>query len=442
MIAFMNARRVKRRQDITRSRISAQLVRLGCRATLFVSILTWACIQLHIRDDVSEDSSVDVSVRLRDHLPSTNSTTSAATTVVVRSKSEANNAESQPYERRSHRTLYGIFSYDSPNEANLRAANRATHLNYYIKNRRKEKRADVICKLNVLLAWPELAKDPESCQVIYTFVLGGLEGSEDNPNLRAKSSVVGRNVVPDSKTRCLYNDPDCGGANITQWTMKRPLSVSLELEKELKLQDLTFLSVLESHEYGKTDTWFTYASLLARQRSELNIAFVGKIDSDNIIRWPSFFQYLKHNYEDAMKTEKYIYGGWYVPKDECAGNAYSGLCSDGRFIGDGFASGAHNYISTELATKVFLDTPLARRKEVWFVGEDIQLANMVYSTSIRPFVINHRGGLGHGFINVHCKGDPGLMRSQYFLRQDRQFTAAMSEAAKKAKANDAPKLQK
>ncbi|EJK49819.1 hypothetical protein THAOC_31265 [Thalassiosira oceanica] len=435
----MNAR-IKRKQGITRSKISAQLFRFGCRATFFVCLVGWACIQLQIRDDLFEESTVavDSSSRLRDDLPSANFTSDAATAVVVDSNSslEANTSDAQPYERHSHRTLYGIFSYDSTNEANLRAANRGTHLNYYIKNRRTEKRADIICKLNVLLARPELAKDPESCQVIYTFVLGGLEGSEDNPNLRAKSSAIGRDMVPDSKTRCLYDDPDCGGADMTQWTMERPMSVSLELEKEIKLQDLTFLSILESHEYGKTDTWFTYASLLARQLIDLNIGFIGKIDSDNIIRWPSFFQYLKHNYEEEMIHEQYIYGGWYVPKDECSGNAYSRLCADGRFIGDGFASGAHNYISTELGWKVFLETPLARRKEVWFVGEDMQLANMVYSTSVRPFVINHRGGLGHVFINVHCNGDPGFMRTQYFLRQDRQFTAAMSEAAKKARAKD------
>ena len=428
----MNARR--------RVKISARLFKLGCRATLLASLLAWACIQLHFRDDPFEESSaaVDVSVRLQDHLPSTNSTTAATTTAEFHSNIEANTSDAQPYERPSLRTLYGIFSYDSPNEAELRAANRGTHLNHYIKNRRKEKRADVICKLNVLLARPELAKDHESCQVIYTFVLGGLEGSEDNPKLREKSSAIGRDMVPDSKTRCLYDDPDCGGADINQWTMERPMSVSSDsrIEKEMRLQDLTFLSILESHEYGKTDTWYTYATLLARQRRDLKIGFVGKIDSDNFIRWPSFFQYLKHNYEETLKTEQYIYGGWFIPKDECSGKAYSGLCADGRFIGDGFASGAHNYISTELATKVFLETPLARRKEVWFVGEDMQLANMVYSTKIRPIVINHRGGLGHAFINVHCKGDPGLMRFQFLFRQDRQFTAAMSEAAKKAEAKD------
>ena len=74
------------------------------------------------------------------------------------------------------------------------------------------------------------------------------------------------------------------------------------------------------------------------------------------------------------------------------------------------------YMSTPLAQHVFMDgTSLQRKKEVWIVGEDMQLANMAYSDpKITPFTLNHRYGDGGYEISVHCVNNPINYRDWYY----------------------------
>jgi len=318
------------------------------------------------------------------------------------------------------RMLFGIFTYDSPNEAFLRSAARDTHLmyyHYYNSSTDNTYRPDTICSLREILSNATLAKDPHSCRVIYTFVLGGGIG---DPLLRRKVDKLkgGRKAASSAKTRCLYEDPECGGTDIAQWTVSEPLcNISAALKNERRHHaDVTLLRIPENHELGKTDTWFTYMAMLTRQRPDLQIGSVGKIDSDNFVRWHIFFQFLEINAKEQIQTVPFLYGGYAIHKKVCSGRTYGKACAQKEFIAECFASGAIAYLSTPLAQHVYMDgTTLERKREVWMVGEDMQLGNMAYSDkNLTPYVINHRYGRYGEHINVHCFNDPGRYRKEYY----------------------------
>ena len=332
-------------------------------------------------------------------------------------------------EREWDRMLFGIFTYDSPNEAKLRAVNRETHLSYFKHHVDilGGNRSDVICSLHQLLNNSTLAQDSESCRIVYSFVMGGGIG---HANMTMKQGDLRRNGGENQtfgvKTRCLWEDPECGGKNIDRWTLSSPkFDVSSTLAQELKdYNDITLLSIPENHELGKTDTWFTYMAMLTSQYPELQIGFVGKIDSDNFIRWPVFFQWLSSYAKDpivsnvgiAMNTTPFIYAGYAISKRICAKPQYNWVGLRPEFIAEWFVAGAHVYLSTPLVQHVYMHgTTLQRKKEVWILGEDLQLANMAYSDpKIIPNILNHRYGQYGAYINTHCFNDPVLFRKEYY----------------------------
>jgi len=242
----------------------------------------------------------------------------------------------------------------------------------------------------------------------------------------------GRKADSKAKTRCLWEDPECGGRDIAGWTLDAPLcNVSRALADELDLNgDITLLSIPENHELGKTDTWFTYAAMLTRLRTDLQIGFVGKVDSDNFVRWPVFFQYLRTHQKEIEMTP-FIYGGYAIHRAVCSGKVYDQVCKDPRIIFEVFASGAMAYLSSSLAQHVYMDgTSLERKREVWIVGEDLQLGNMVYSDpKISPYVINHRYGPLGKYINTHCFNNATLYRRDYYFVYREQRGAAGASRA-------------
>lgn len=269
-----------------------------------------------------------------------------------------------------------------------------------------------------------LALDGKACRVVYSFVMGG--GAGGDASLRSKvKKGQNRNVVSSVKTRCLYEDPECGGTDVSRWTLAKPecnASQALMNERS-KHDDITLLSVPENHELGKTDTWFTYASMLSRSRPDLQLGSIGKIDSDNFIRWPVFYKYLDGN-RDAMDKHPFFYGGYAIHKKVCSGRSYHMVCANPAFIAEVFAAGAIVYLSTPLAQHVYMDgTTLERKLGVWIVGEDMQLANMAYSDpTMKPYVINHRYGEGGYEINFHCFNDPARYRREYYKLYPKQKT--------------------
>ena len=328
-------------------------------------------------------------------------------------------------ERKWDRMLFGIFTYDSPNEASLRAVNRETHLSYFHHHGVSEgNRTGLICSLKELLDNSTLARDPESCRIVYSFVIGGGVGHADVDMTKqvgapTRQSGGDDKMMFNAKTRCLWEDPECGGKDINQWTLDVPkCNISDTFARELReYKDITLLSIPENHELGKTDTWFTYTSMLTWQYPELQIGFVGKIDSDNFIRWPVFINYLERYAKKPITAAKpFIYGGYAIDKKTCSGPTYGYACAQENFIAEVFVSGALVYMSTQLAQHVFMyGTTFERKRNIWIVGEDMQLANMAYSDpKIIPFVINHRSGQYGSYINLHCFNDPALYRREYY----------------------------
>ena len=315
------------------------------------------------------------------------------------------------------RLLIGIFSYDSPNEFDLRMINRETHLSYFKKHVNDDRKRDTICSLQELLNNESLVNDRRRCQIVYTFVMGG--GIHDD-NLRHK---FGRGLKLDSvngtiRTRCLWEDPDCGGTDVRQWTMGKPkFDASPKLLEEIKEnKDITFLSISENHELGKTDTWFTYAAMLTKNRPNLRIRFIGKLDSDNFLNYAAFMTYFKRN-KQYIKERKFLYGGYVIHKGVCSTRSYDYICKRPEFIAPLFIPGALVYLSTPLAQHVFMDgTTLERKKQVWIHREDVQLGNMAYSDpSIVVETLNHQKNGGQN-INKHCFSDPVLYRHEFYKK--------------------------
>jgi len=154
-------------------------------------------------------------------------------------------------EREWDRMLFGIFTYDSNNEADLRMANRETHLKYFkhyfsskISDDDSSIRHDTICNLQDLLNNMTLSNDSNSCRIVYTFVMGGGVGDE---NMKRKVNTLDREKGAASKvkTRCLYQDDDCGGTDITKWTIDTPqCNITNVFKAELKkYNDITLLSI-------------------------------------------------------------------------------------------------------------------------------------------------------------------------------------------------------
>lgn len=69
----------------------------------------------------------------------------------------------------------------------------------------------------------------------------------------------GRYSNANVKTRCLWEDPECGGRDITKWTLDAPkCNISSTLANEMKeYNDITFLSIPENHELGEFESMST-----------------------------------------------------------------------------------------------------------------------------------------------------------------------------------------
>ena len=314
---------------------------------------------------------------------------------------------------RWERMLIGIFSYDNLNEFELRMANRETHLNYFKRIAGGSDDDNTICSLQEILGNQTLIADERQCRIVYTFVMGG---GTRNDNLRLKN---GRGLDLGSinktvKTRCLWQDPECGGTDIDEWTVDTPqFDATIHLQEEMKMnKDITFLSISENHELGKTDTWFTYSAMLTKRRPDLGIRFTAKLDSDNFLSYYALQSYMKQH-KQLFGDKQYIYGGFVIYKAVCSGRAYGFVCRDPGFIAPLFMGGAFTYLSTPLAQHVYLNgTSLERKKQVWIPREDMQLGNMAYSDpSIAVEIVTHNKY--PLFLNKHCFGNPVDYRREF-----------------------------
>mmetsp|Transcript_19776 Transcript_19776/g.19003 ORF Transcript_19776/g.19003 Transcript_19776/m.19003 type:complete len:470 (-) Transcript_19776:291-1700(-) len=360
------------------------------------------------------------------------------------------------------RMLFGIFTYDSPNEHLLRQTNRAALWRVF-KNRAarggsgslggggyddenimdsltaNNTNENVVCTLSELMQNETLARSTVSCRFVFTFVMGG--GDAGNQAMRTKLTQkandfnAGRkgteakkkeekdfiNFGMKPRTRCLYEDPECGGIDLGKWVIPDPADGSnasevWKSELDRHRSDTTILGVPENHQLGKTDTWFTYASMLTRWRPDLGIDFVGKMDGDNSMRFHTLARFLIEKRDD-INAHPYVHGGWVVPRNQCQRPSWGRVCAGSEFIAPLFVTGAISYLSTPLAQSVYLDgTTLEQKQDVWIGLEDVQVSNMAYSNpKIDPgeiLVLNHRGRPKPD-ITEHCSNKPSCLRQKY-----------------------------
>lgn len=294
-------------------------------------------------------------------------------------------------------------------------ANRETHLNYFnhIAGVGDDDIDIAICSLQEFLDNENLIADRRQCRIVYTFVLGGGH-RDDNLTMKHGRGLDLGSINQTLKTRCLWQDPECGGTDIDEWTVDTPqFHTTIHLQEEMKTnKDITFLSISENHELGKTDTWFTYSAMLTKSRPDLNIRFTAKLDSDNFVNYYALQSYMLQH-KQLFRDKQYIYGGFVIHKGVCSGRNYGYACRDPRFIAPLFMAGAFTYLSTPLAQHIYLNgTSLEHKKQIWIAREDMQLGNMVYSDpSITVEIVKHNDY--PAFLNKHCSGDPVTYRHEF-----------------------------
>ena len=313
---------------------------------------------------------------------------------------------------RWERMLIGIFSYDQLNEFELRMANRETHLSFF-KRIAGDEDDKTICSLHELLGNQTLIADERQCRIIYTFVIGGGPRNDILTLKNGRGLDLG-SINKTAKTRCLWQDPECGGTDVDKWTVDTPqFNTTIHLQEEMKMnKDITFLNISENHELGKTDTWFTYAAMLTKRQPNLGIRFTAKLDSDNFLDYYSLQSYMKQH-KQLFRDKQYIYGGFVIYKAVCSGRGYGFVCKDPSFIAPLFMGGAFTYLSTPLAHHVYLNgTSLELKKKIWIPREDMQVGNMVFSDpSITVEIVQHNK---HPFfLNKHCYGEPLTYRNEF-----------------------------
>mmetsp|Transcript_10944 Transcript_10944/g.16837 ORF Transcript_10944/g.16837 Transcript_10944/m.16837 type:complete len:410 (+) Transcript_10944:242-1471(+) len=172
--------------------------------------------------------------------------------------------------------LLGIFSVDSEEEAKRRKLMRDTML-----DRSTLPDPSKLCSLTEFVANLEIQT---TCQIIYTFVLGGNPQGDD-----FWSSSI------------LYDDDRDALA---------PVSVLTSPELLENEKDITFLNIKENMDQGKSVTWLDFASVDGIIPS---IDYIGKADTDTLINMVSLLAIVDRRLPPAVEdTTMSLYGGDFV----------------------------------------------------------------------------------------------------------------------------------
>lgn len=289
-----------------------------------------------------------------------------------------------------HRYLFGIFTWDSPIELSRRQVIRETYLSYY-KHLNRMGTLNKICSLHELQSNQSLMEDPTTCQIVYTFVLGG------NPS--GASELYWNGNVASSSEMVVLRPP--------------PLSNASDYQKYYT--DMTFLNIKENMLDGKTTTWYTYAASLMQENPYLNLHFVGKLDSDTLF-FPSRFIRWTQNLRHILNQTR-VYGGCPIEREECI--EWGDYCNTTNMKAPRFMTGAIQILSIEAARYISLgDIPITNRTALVLPKhEDITLANLVYHTFNESGVPVAVASMGHPrshWIIFHPKKEPAGFRTNYW----------------------------
>lgn len=240
------------------------------------------------------------------------------------------------------KVLWGIMSHNlDPDQATQRQLRRDTYLSYYKDHHSGTPREHWICSIDDLIHGK--LQHPDLCRLAYAFVLGG------NPN--------GPQML------LSYND-------------SYPLTVDIPGNES----DLIYLNIQENGRYGKSPTWFNYASSI----NNGDFAYIFKTDIDNLLFPSQFFD----SFVDSKlpKTPVRVYGGTPKNKKGCGGDKHD-HCR--QLVGPIFNGGGCYFLSADLA-QFISNSNSFDHYAVKLPHEDMTTGNFVFRHPLKIKTISDR----------------------------------------------------
>lgn len=284
------------------------------------------------------------------------------------------------------RFLLGIMSFESHStikgskEFDRREMIRETYLRYY-KDHGDTNEAYRICGIHEIVHHQIDAMD---CQIAYAFVVG-----------------------QSTKNRPLHGQTELLNA-----------SKSVDMIRSHPTQDILSLDIVENGKFGKSPTWFRYATLL---RKELGLPFhyVVKTDSDTLLIPARFLRWVDKMEEQVDYERLYIYGGTPLDKVACGWPDHE-HCNN--MTAPYFHGGGFYFASIDVSEYIVSDR--CPRKELFIPHEDVTMGNYVFS------LMNETGQAIVGFKNPsayhdtwrHPIKDPKRMRTlwRHYISKKKQ----------------------
>jgi hypothetical protein len=255
------------------------------------------------------------------------------------------------------RLLLGIFSMDSPMERERRALIRETYLTYF-QNRSATTTTtrptpNRICSLQQLFLEDSLLPLPphadggdSSCQMVYTFVLGG------NPNGPTEL------VEPNASYPLTIDEPSISINNINKNNSHHHPHADDE-------SDIVFLNIRENMKEGKSQTWFKYA--ISSTVNPYNFDYIAKTDTDTVIFPELFLDKVVNKLPRLFPHNVRVYGGDAVIKDSV----------EELLVGPAYMAGRLYWMSPDLARYITSDD--CPRNKLTLFSEDKSIGNFVHS---------------------------------------------------------------
>jgi hypothetical protein len=262
----------------------ARYLRLAARAVAGLILLGWLGNTSNLlRRAISIDTtSVSTAVLQEPFMVAANGTDAATNNVSISlSWKDTMRIDSKGAALSPPRFLLGIMSHElpetGPREPDRRAMLRETYLRYYLDHHGTPDELRRICGLHEIVSNQVSVDD---CQIAYTFVMGQV----DNPPTNNRTEFL--------------NAP-----------------TTSQMIKEHKEADVLSLDILENGKYGKSPTWFRYATLLMKERN-LPFDYVIKTDSDTLLIPARFLRWIDKQERKIDYQRTHIYGG--MPLDRVA----------------------------------------------------------------------------------------------------------------------------
>lgn len=245
--------------------------------------------------------------------------------------------------------LLGIFC--QLNDTKHRAMTRSTMLGPDLPD-------DVQPLLCTLRDYLDHSKVASSCQIVYTFVVGGNASAPMAYPVDASDLVVENSTI-----------------------------MSLE-------PDVVLLNIKENMNEGKSDSWFHYASTLLHR----NIDYVSKLDLDTLVSIPQLLSFVNDELPiPHQRAPPRVFGGLLMDFEACGGKFFKARCSPIK--GKVFMSGQFYFVSYDLVqhqSRLRTNDTLIQRKH-----EDLNFGIRIwaYPHPIKVIAFNPHMFWWHGYKN-------------------------------------------